>query len=304
MAESELAIGMKGTAAAEPRHQGVSLWRRVRRRGIAVVGVILLVSVGLTAAVGPYFLPYGPVAQPQESASFEGPSPDHPFGTDKLGRDVLARVVHGARVSLGIGFAAVVIGVAAGTLLGVVSAYYGGSIDYLLQRLVEVTLAFPAIVALIVMAAAVGSSTRNIILILAVYSTPGLARIVRSIVVAEREQPYIEAARSLGASNSRILFRHLVPSTFPLAGILASLLLGTMILAEASLSFLGLGVQEPNASWGADMNRAREYLSSGFWWLAVFPGVALSLTILSANLIADAVRDIVDPFSKQWAAGR
>lgn len=295
---------MKGTAAAEPRHQGVSLWRRVRRRGIAVVGVILLVSVGLTAAVGPYFLPYGPVAQPQESASFEGPSPDHPFGTDKLGRDVLARVVHGARVSLGIGFAAVVIGVAAGTLLGVVSAYYGGSIDYLLQRLVEVTLAFPAIVALIVMAAAVGSSTRNIILILAVYSTPGLARIVRSIVVAEREQPYIEAARSLGASNSRILFRHLVPSTFPLAGILASLLLGTMILAEASLSFLGLGVQEPNASWGADMNRAREYLSSGFWWLAVFPGVALSLTILSANLIADAVRDIVDPFSKQWAAGR
>lgn len=295
---------MKGTAAAEPRHQGVSLWRRVRRRGIAVVGVILLVSVGLTAAVGPYFLPYGPVAQPQESASFEGPSPDHPFGTDKLGRDVLARVVHGARVSLGIGFAAVVIGVAAGTLLGVVSAYYGGSIDYLLQRLVEVTLAFPAIVALIVMAAAVGSSTRNIILILAVYSTPGLARIVRSIVVAEREQPYIEAARSLGASNSRILFRHLVPSTFPLAGILASLLLGTMILAEASLSFLGLGVQEPNASWGADMNRAREYLSSGFWWLAVFPGVALSLTILSANLIADAVRDIVYPFSKQWAAGR
>lgn len=269
---------------------------------MGVVGAAILVFLGLTAAVGPMLLPDDPYSQ--DAASFEKPSLDHPFGTDKLGRDVMARVVHGARISLGIGFAAVTIGVLGGSLLGVISAYYGGWIDYLLQRLVEVVLAFPLLVLLLVIVAAVGQSIQNVIFIMGVVMTPIMARIVRSIVFSEKEQPYIEAARALGATNRRILFVHLFPSVLPLALILASLTLGGMILAEASLSFLGLGVPPPNPSWGADMSRdARDYFQQAPW-LAIFPGLALSLTILGANLVAEAVRDVIDPFAKQWSAGR
>lgn len=289
-------------AFAQEQPRRIGWWKRARRRVMGIIGVCILVFVGFTAAVGPYLVPYDPAAQ--DAASFEKPSLDHPFGTDRLGRDVMARVVHGARVSLGIGVSAVMLGVIGGSLLGVISAYYAGWVDYLLQRVVEITLAFPALVLLIVIASAVGASTRNVILILAIYTMPVLARIVRSVVFAEKEQPYIEAARSLGASNRRILFIHLFPAAIPLAGILASLALGGMILAEASLSFLGLGVPPPNPSWGADMSgNARDYFQQAPW-LAIFPGLALSVTILGANLVAEAVRDIVDPFSRQWSPGR
>jgi peptide/nickel transport system permease protein len=269
---------------------------------MGVVGAAILVFLVLVAVVGPYLVPHDPYSQ--DARSFERPSLEHPFGTDKLGRDVLARVVYGARISLGIGFAAVSIGVLGGSLLGVVSAYFGGAIDYVSQRIVEVILAFPLLVLLLVIVAAVGPSIQNVIFIMGIVMIPIMARVVRSIVYSEKEQPYIEAARALGASNTRILFIHLFPSVLPLAAILASLTLGGMILAEASLSFLGLGVPPPNPSWGADMSgNARDYFQHAPW-LAIFPGLALSLTILGANLLAESVRDIVDPFAKQWGPGR
>lgn len=296
----EAQLTLEPTAALRPRRLGLGV--RVRRHFMGVVGICILVFLGLTAAVGPLLVPHDPYSQ--DAASFERPSLDHPFGTDRLGRDVLSRVVHGARISLGIGFAAVTIGVIGGSLLGVISAYYGGWIDYLLQRLVEVVLAFPLLVLLLVIVAAVGQSIQNVILIMGIVMTPIMSRIVRSIVFSEKEQPYIEAARALGATNMRVLFVHLFPSVLPLALILASLTLGGMILAEASLSFLGLGVPPPNPSWGADMSgNARDYFQQAPW-LAIFPGLALSLTILGANLVAEAVRDVIDPFAKQMAAGR
>ncbi|MDI6858351.1 MAG: ABC transporter permease [Dehalococcoidia bacterium] len=296
----EAQLTLEPTAALRPRRLGLGV--RVRRHFMGVMGICILVFLGLTAAVGPLLIPHDPYSQ--DAASFERPSLDHPFGTDRLGRDVLSRVVHGARISLGIGFAAVTIGVIGGSLLGVISAYYGGWIDYLLQRLVEVVLAFPLLVLLLVIVAAVGQSIQNVILIMGVVMTPIMSRIVRSIVFSEKEQPYIEAARALGATNTRVLFVHLFPSVLPLALILASLTLGGMILAEASLSFLGLGVPPPNPSWGADMSgNARDYFQQAPW-LAIFPGLALSLTILGANLVAEAVRDVIDPFAKQMAAGR
>jgi peptide/nickel transport system permease protein len=269
---------------------------------MGLTGAAILVFLVLVAAVGPYLTPHDPYSQ--DADALERPSLEHPFGTDKLGRDVLARVVYGSRISLGIGFAAVSIGVLGGTLLGVASAYFGGAIDYLSQRIVEVILAFPLLVLLLVIAAAVGPSIKNVIFIMGIVMIPTMSRVVRSIVYPEKEQPYIEAARSLGATNARILFIHVLPSVIPLAAILASLTLGGMILAEASLSFLGMGVPPPNPSWGADMSgNARDYFQHAPW-LAIFPGLALSLTILGANLLAESVRDIVDPFAKQAGPGR
>jgi peptide/nickel transport system permease protein len=268
----------------------------LRRHLMGVTGVAILVFLGLAALAAPVITPSGPLAQ--DAPALERPSLSHPFGTDLLGRDVFSRVVHGARISLGIGFAAVTIGVVGGCLIGVVSGYFGGSLDYLMQRLVEVILAFPLLILLLVIVAAVGASVQNVILVIGIVMAPFMSRIVRAIVLAEKELPYIEAARSLGASDTRILFRHLLPSVFPLAGILASIALGGVIMAEAGLSFLGLGVPPPNPSWGTDLSgNARDYFQQAPW-LAIFPGLALSLTILGANLLAEAVRDVVDPFGQ------
>lgn len=266
----------------------------LQRHLIGVIGVGLLLFLGLVAIAAPVIAPYDPLSQ--DAPALEKPTLSHPFGTDRLGRDVFSRVVYGARISLGIGFAAVSIGVLGGALLGVVSGYFSGSIDYLMQRLVEVVMAFPLLVLLLIMVAAVGASVQNVILIIGVVMVPLMSRIVRAIVLAEKELPYIDAARSLGATDLRIVFLHLLPSVFPLLGILASIALGGAIMAEAALSFLGLGVPPPNPAWGSDMSgNARDYFQAAPW-LAIFPGLALSLTILGANLLAEAVRDVVDPF--------
>jgi peptide/nickel transport system permease protein len=263
---------------------------------MGVVGVALLLILGVVAIAAPLIAPHGPLEQ--SAPALESPTLSHPFGTDLLGRDVFSRVIYGARISLGIGFTAVTIGVLAGCLLGVISGYFGGSLDYVMQRMVEVVLAFPLLILLLVIVAAVGASVQNVILVIGLVMAPFMSRIVRAIILAEKELPYIEAARAIGASDRGILFYHLLPSVIPLAMILASIALGGAIMAEAGLSFLGLGVPPPNPSWGADLSgNARTYFQQA-WWLAVFPGLALSLTILGANLLAEAVRDVVDPFGQ------
>ncbi len=268
----------------------------LRRHVMGMAGVAILLFLGVVALAAPLIAPSGPLDQ--DFAALERPSLSHPFGTDLLGRDVFSRVVHGARISLGIGFTAVTIGVIGGCLLGVVSGYFGGWVDYLMQRMVEVILAFPLLILLLIIVAAVGASVQNVILVIGIVMAPFMSRIVRAIVLAEKELPYIEAARALGASDTRIVFRHLLPSVVPLAVILASIALGGVIMAEAALSFLGLGVPPPNPSWGADLSgNARAYFQHAPW-LAIFPGLALSLTIVGANLLAEAVRDVVDPFGQ------
>ena len=287
----------------EIKHHHVGLLTRLRRRIMGVTGACILGFMLLVAVVGPFVMPYSP-----QSIEFDGfikPCLSHPFGTDNLGRDVFTRVVYGARISLGIGITATVIASIGGTLVGVVSAYFIGWADYVIQRLVEVVMSLPLLILLIILAAVFGSSIKNVILILGIGAIPIMSQLVRSIVLSEKEQPYIEAARSLGATNTRILFMHVLPSTLPLAGILASLSLGAFILAEAGLSFLGLGVPVPNPSWGADMSgNARTYFQHAPW-MAIFPGLAISITILGANLVGEAIRDIIDPFSQSWGrAGR
>jgi peptide/nickel transport system permease protein len=275
----------------KPRHIGITT--RLRRRIMGVTGVAILLFLGLTAIFGPFLVPYDP--QSIEFAQFLRPSLTHPFGTDLLGRDVFARVIYGARISLGIGLTATLMASIGGTLVGVLSAYFGGWLDYLVQRMVEVVMCLPALILLIVLASVLGPSIRNVILILGIGAIPIMSRVVRSIVISEKEQPYIEAARSLGASNARILFIHVLPSALPLAGILASLSLGAFILAEAALSFLGLGVPPPTPTWGGDLGGDSRSFFRTAPWMAIFPGAAISLTVLSFNMLGDAIRDIFDP---------
>ena len=253
----------------------------------------------------------------------EGPSLRHPFGTDRLGRDVLSRTIFGARISLLIGLVSIVFGVTLGSLLGVISGYFGRLIDSLIQRSVDMLLAFPAVVLLLAIVAVIGDEDSAVRQFLA-NSTPvpqdsflgvpnfldifvvslgigvavavGVARVVRGAVLSIKENVYIEAARALGASDARIMWSHIFPNVAALVVILASITLPIAILAEAAISFLGIGVPLPTPSWGADMTGPnREIALNGFWWPVFFPGLALSLVVLGFNMLGDAFRDISDP---------
>ena len=257
--------------------------------GFGLVLILVLVIVGL----------FAPVLAPREINEFagkpgQGPTMDFPFGTDKFGQDVFSRVIHGARISLQVGFIAVALGTLAGMLIGAWSGFKGGLVDVISQRLVDTAIAFPQILFLLVIVRVLGPSMRNVIIAIAVLIIPSVARIVRSAALVERNNLYIEAARATGATDGRILLRHIIPNVAPTTIVIATTLLGGAILAEASLSFLGLGIPPPNPSWGNDINVARTTFPINVS-AALFPGLAISLTVLGFNLLGDALRDIFDP---------
>ena len=251
--------------------------------------ILLLIVVGVLA----------PVIEPHAINAFAGPpslgpSLKFPFGTDKFGQDILSRVIAGARISLLVGFVSVIAGTAAGMAIGIFSGYKRGWIDGLIQRIVDTLIAFPALIFLLIIIRLLGPSIRNVIIVIAIFIIPNIARIMRGAVLSEVNNQYVDAARSTGASDLRILLRHVTPNVFPLAIVIATTLLGTAILAEASLSFLGLGVPPPNPSWGNDVSVARTSFPINTW-AALFPGLAIGLTVLGFNLLGDALRDILDP---------
>ena len=251
--------------------------------------ILMLIVVGL----------FAPLIAPYSINKFSGvparpPSQAHIFGTDKLGQDIFSRVVNGARISLKVGFFAVGIGTLIGLAIGMTSGYAGGFLDSVVQRTVDTAIAFPQIILLLIVIRVLGPSINNVILVVAVGIIPGVARVVRGAVLSERQNAYIEAARSTGASANRIIWRHLAPNVMPLAIVIATTLLGTAILAEAALSFLGLGIPPPNPSWGADVSLSRTSFPINTW-AALFPGLAISLTVLGFNLLGDSMRDILDP---------
>ncbi len=264
---------------------------------LAIAGVVILLLLVLGATFAPILVPYSPTAT-DFSALQQGPSAKHWFGTDQLGRDILSRVFYGSRVSLAAGLVSVLIALVLGGLIGLVAGFYGGWIDDVLMRLTDAMLAFPFLVLAIALAAVLGPSLQNTMLAIGVVTTPVFARLIRGQVLAERPRDYVQAAVALGGGDGRIIARHLLPNILGPLIVQVSLSTATAVLAEATLSFLGLGVQPPTPSWGSMLNDARGYLSQAPH-MALFPGLAIFLAVLAFNLIGDGLRDAFDPRMKK-----
>ncbi|MDQ3161286.1 MAG: ABC transporter permease [Actinomycetota bacterium] len=253
--------------------------------GILVFNVLVALFGGLVWRVGP---------DEQFADRLLPPSWDNPLGTDELGRDTLARIIHGAQVSLQVGAVAVGIALVAGTLIGLVAGYYKGIVDALLMRVVDMMFALPGLVLAIVIAGLLGPTRRNAMIAIGIVITPAFARVIRGAVLEVMGYPYIESSRALGASGLRVMVRHLFPNIVAPLTVLVTVYLSTAILSEAALSFLGLGTQPPEASWGGMLNSARVYVDISPW-LSIFPGLAIMIVVLGFNFLGDGLRDILDP---------
>ena len=257
------------------------------------LGAVIVILTVIAALSGPWVVPYDPASQ-QLSLRLERPSVRHPFGLDELGRDIFSRVLAGARISLLVGVTVVGISSLVGILLGAVAGYFGGWIDDVISRGIDVLLAFPGILLAIALVAVLGPSLRNVVMALSVIGWVGYARLVRGQVLRVRELEFVQAARALGAGTSRILFRHVVPTALPAVLVQATLGMAGAILAEAALSFLGLGVQPPTPSWGTMLNGGRLHLLDAPH-LTIFPGAAIAVLVLGFNFLGDGLRDALDP---------
>ena len=276
---------------------GTALRRFAQEKPLGAAGAVLMVITILIALFAPVLAPVNPLST-NPSQALMGPSADYLLGSDWLGRDTLSRIIYGARTSVFVGFFATLLGTTVGGLLNVFSAYRGGVADMLVQRVMDVLLAFPTLIMALAIMAVLGASILNTIIAIAIPFIPRAGRVVRSAALTVKESQYVEVSQAVGCSPLRIVFRHVIPNCIAPFLIIASALLGTAILVEASLSFLGLGVDPQTPSWGSAMAEAME-----FWeespWLAIFPGIAISLAIFGVNLLGDALRDVLDPRLKQ-----
>lgn len=262
-----------------------------------LIGIVLLGAIALTAILGPLILPPEAATAMDMTARRAPPSLAHLFGTDQLGRDLLARVVLGSRTSLQIAVAAVAMSIVMGLPLGLVSGYVGGRTDNVLMRLVDTLLAFPALLLALTISAVLGPNIQNTIIAIGVAFTPFLARIIRGEALRVAQMPYVEAARASGTTDIMIMIRHVLPNVLPAVIVQSTISLAFAILAEAGLSFLGLGTQPPAASWGLMIQASRDQLDIAPW-TALVPGVAVALTVLGLNMFGDVLRDILDPRAK------
>ncbi|MBO8141070.1 MAG: ABC transporter permease [Firmicutes bacterium] len=275
-------------------------WRRFSRHRLAVAGAILLVALAAVSVAAPWLAPYEPDAQNWRER-LQAPSLRHPFGTDHVGRDVLSRVLFGGRLSLASGLLPVLLGGAAGTLLGLVAGFSKPWMDSLIMRIMDVLLALPSLFLALAVVGTLGPGWFNAVLAVAVVSVPGYARIVRARVLALKNEPFVEAARASGAKSSRILMRHVLPNALSPILVQATLSFGSALLSMAGLSFLGLGVQPPAADWGNMLAASRRFLPRAYW-LGLFPGMCIMLAVLAINLIGDGLRDALDPRSEDRRA--
>ena len=265
-----------------------------RRQPMGTFGLVLVVVMFIAGLFAEGLSPYSPTAN-DFAAMTEPPSWEHLLGTDQFGRDLLSRIIYGARTAMIVGFSCAVIGGFAGLVLGVASAYFGGRLDMVLQRIFDVLMAFPLIILALAVVAIFGTGVHNVIAAITVPLVPRCARVVRSSALSIREVPYVDAARACGFGHWRIILRHMVPNVMAPFLILLTAFVGQAILAEASLSYLGLGVQEPTPAWGLMLQGGAEEYASTAPWIAVFPGLAIALTVFGTSLFGDALRDVLDP---------
>ncbi|HUX88128.1 MAG TPA: ABC transporter permease [Chloroflexota bacterium] len=269
---------------------------RFRRNRLAVFGFVIVVLLVLVALVGPFFVPYpnDATGAVHISERLKAPSRAHLFGTDDVGDDIFSRVVVGSRLSLGVGVLVLVIAVAIGVPLGAVAGYFGGFIDDVVMRLTDIFLTIPALILALAIAAALGPSLRNAMLALAFVWWPGFSRLTQAQFMSLRNQVYVESARSVGAGNSRIIFRHILPNTLTPIMVKISMDIGFAILTAAALSFIGVGAQPPQPEWGAMVSLGRKFLPN-WWWYSTFPGLAIFITVFAFNMLGDGLRDVLDP---------
>src|ERR1700674_182424 len=274
-----------------------------RRRGhtrLVKVGVAIVIVGALAALVGPALTPFDPAGQ-QLAMRLTGPSRTHPLGLDELGRDVLARLLAGARISFLVGLTVVSVSATLGTLLGALAGYFGGLLDDLISRVIDTLMAFPGLLLAIALVAVLGPSLGNVLFALTIIGWVGYARLVRGQVLRAREFEYVQAARALGARTPRILWRHVIPTAMPAVVVQATLGMAGAIIGEAALSFLGLGVQPPTPSWGTMLNGGRAHLLDAPH-LTIFPGLAIALLVLGFNFVGDGLRDLADPKTRRQGA--
>lgn len=287
---------MVTSAEQTPARQGVSRARRrwmlfTRNKG-AVIGLVVLALWIAAAFLAPYIAPYDPLLT--VDAARQPPSAAHWFGTDRLGRDVLSRVIFGARISLLLGIISVAFGSIIGTLLGLISGFFGGATDNFIMRVMDAMLAFPGLLLALIIIATLGPSIQNVMIAVGFATIPQYARLTRGSVLAVRELPYVESARVIGGGHARIIFRHVLPNVAAPLIVLSTLQVGNAILVGAGLSFLGLGAQPPTPEWGLMAAEGREVLGKA-WWISTFPGLAILSVVMALNLMGDGLRGALDP---------
>jgi ABC-type dipeptide/oligopeptide/nickel transport system permease subunit len=279
---------------ALPHRAWAALWNFTRRSPLSAFWGVLAVAIVVVASAAPLIVPYAPLRSDFRHMS-KAPDALHYFGTDQIGRDTLSRVIYGSRASLTVAFGAVLLGTTLGSIWGLASGFFGGRFDIISQRIIEFLQSFPDLILAMAIAMALGAGTGTVIVAIAITRVPFGGRVIRSVVLSLKEMAYVEAARGLGASNLRLMVRHILPQCIAPYLILATTHLGVAIIIEASLGFLGVGIPPPTPTWG---NMLADALNSGLippWWLVLFPGVAITLTVLAFNLLGDGIRDALDP---------
>ncbi|OPY71488.1 MAG: Glutathione transport system permease protein GsiD [Syntrophorhabdus sp. PtaU1.Bin050] len=271
----------------------VELLRRIGKHNLALTGCIILAPMFVCAILAPFIAPHDPV-EPDLKNILTGPSWTHPFGTDTLGRDVLSRVMYGSRISLLVGFVSVGIATLIGIMIGAISGYYGGVVDELIMRFVDLMMCFPTFFLILAVIALLEPSIWNIMIVIGLTNWMGIARLVRAEILSIKSKEFVLAAKAQGFPQRRIIFRHVLPNALSPVYVVATLGIGGAILTESALSFLGIGVQPPTPSWGNILTQAKDTIEVA-WWLSLYPGLAIFLTVMGYNLLGEGLRDVFDP---------
>lgn len=271
-------------------------WRSFKKSKVSLVGAGIVIFFIVLAVIGPFIAPQG-INEQDLTKRLLAPSADHWFGTDDFGRDIFSRIIHGARISLWVGFFSVILSVIIGSLLGIIAGYYGKWIDTIISRIFDIMLAFPSMLLAIAVVSVLGPSLQNALIAIAIINVPNFGRLIRSKVLSVKEEEYIVAAKAIGMRDARILFSHILPNSITPIIVQGTLAIATAIIEAAALGFLGLGAQAPAPEWGKMLADARKFLLNAPWTM-IFPGLAIMLTVLGFNLMGDGLRDALDPKMK------
>ncbi len=287
---------LQAVRTALRKEQNAILIRQIMANRSLMIGAVIITALALVALIGPFFLTYDP-NELDVLNRLKGPSAEHWLGTDNLGRDLLSRIVHGAQISMSVGFSVAVISSFFGLLVGIYASYYKW-LDHILMRVADGIMAFPGLLLALALMAALGGRASNVVIAVSIVATPYIARVVRSEALALKEQTFVEATRALGASNTRIIWLHIAPNTLSSLIVQATFVFAEAIIIEAALSFLGAGVPPPAPSWGNILSDGKKFIFNA-WWMTAFPGITIILAIIGLNLFGDGLRDLMDPHAKK-----